>query len=180
MVETQTGDTPQDSTAQSVSVKPTGPAQLVNQFNRSSFALKVGEDTIFSATVRVLREGMLLTFKEAGARLFTLSRSDGWNQVDQTVRVAGIGLLAGDTLHLKGTVTGIDLVPLTMRTQVGGEDKGMEATRSLWCKDGDWIISVDDDHTDLTVSTRSVNKAALVAQSTEIVIRYRPRVSEQL
>jgi len=160
--------------------KPSGPAQLINQPARSAFLLKLGDETILSATVKVHREDALIPFKEAGARLFVLSRSDGWDTVHQSIRIAGIGLLPEDKLVLKGTIYGPEL---TLKRSV---EKWLEPAdeetcfRAIWSAQSDWLISIDEPSTELTLKVKAEGAVQFTAMAHEINLSYRPCVSDNL
>jgi len=161
-------------------VKPSGPAQLINQLARSAFLLKIGDDTIFSAAVKVQRDDVLIPFKEAGARLFTLSRSDGWDTVHQSIRIAGIGLLPTDNLVLKGTVYGSGLTLASTCDALPAGDIQDEDCRAVWSADADWMISVDEQTTELTMKVKPDGNVQFIAAAHEINLSYRPCVSDNI
>jgi hypothetical protein len=158
-------------------IKPSGPAQIVNQPARSAFILKVGEDTIFSATVKVQREDTALSFKEAGARLFVLSRSDGWDTVHQTIRVAGIGLLEPDSLVIKATVYGSGLRLVADINALQCSEGGETSFRGVHCVDADWMISVDDPSIGVILKVKPDGAVQFSATAHEITLSYRPCVT---
>jgi hypothetical protein len=179
-MESKQSQTNDESEIATPPVRPSGPAQVVNQPARSAFILKAGEETIFSATVKVQRDEALLSFKEAGARLFVLSRSDGWDTVHQTIRVAGIGLLETDCLVLKATVYGTGLTLTNASNTPRCVVEAETSFRGVHGTGADWMISVDDPSTDLTLKVKSEATVQFCAIAHEITLSYRPCVTDSI
>lgn len=114
---------------------PNGPAKLTTDLKKDRFKLEYAGDNIFQATVRLVRDGAEIALKDAGVRLFVVSKSDGWNIVTQTVRIAVVASLPGDTIVVRGNTT--DVVSEVELLTLAEGPVGVHGGRQ------DWLISVD-------------------------------------
>lgn len=124
----------QDDETQAVEL-PNGPARVVTDTRKDRFKLEYGGDAIFQATVKVARDDGELSFRDAGARLFVVSKFDGWDVVTQTIRVAAVGARPGDRIFLRGHAchSGEGVAP-----EMSADSNG------VYSPDQDWLLTIDD------------------------------------
>ncbi|MGO8669921.1 MAG: hypothetical protein ACLQVD_00900 [Capsulimonadaceae bacterium] len=123
---------------------PNGPARVVTDSKKDWLKLEYGRASIFQGDVRLLREGVEMTLREASARLFVVSKFDGWSTVTQTIRVAAVGSRREDVLILRGAGTGVGLTPiggLCPETMAIVTPEITFIQPALYSVDGDWLLT---------------------------------------
>jgi len=139
---------------------------------KERFKLDYGGDIVFQAGVKLIRDDKELGVREAGARLFVVSKFDGWDVVTQTIRVTAVGVRPDDRILVKGFCpdTGTPLV-----TEIVDE--------GVYCSSHDWMLSLDPgptaslDTEDVPVKgdpETTVQRIVLTAEAPEIMLRFRP------
>ena len=116
---------------------PNGPAKVSTDNKKERFKLDYGGETVFQAGVKLIRDEKISGLRDAAARLFVVSKSDGWDVVTQTVRIAAVGSLPGDILTIDGHCPVIDDA---VSTEIVGADAGSPC---VYCASHDWLLSVD-------------------------------------
>lgn len=155
---------------------PNGPARVTTDNKKERFKLDYAGDLVFQASVKLLREGEELSFKDAAARLFVLSKFDGWDIVTQTIRVAAVATRPDDRLVVRGQAPDSGTSTTTEIAVVDGCD-------CIYCLSHDWLLSLDPGPTS-TIAAEDVpvkgdpesttRRIVLVAEGPEIMLRFRP------
>ncbi len=127
-----------DETTEHVLVElPNGPAKITTDNKKERFKLEYAGDPVFQGSVILIRDGERMSLKDAHCRLFTVSKSDGWDVVTQSIRVAAVGALPGDVIVMRGHA--ID--------PGGGSviEMPVEICGSIYRQDQDWLLSAKSD-----------------------------------
>jgi hypothetical protein len=155
---------------------PNGPATVTDN-KKDRFKLEYGGLVIFQATVKLLRDEAEITFKAAGARLFVVSKFDGWDVVTQTVRIAAVGSRPADRLIVRGHAADSG-TPIS--TSITPDETGADA---IYSSSHDCLISVEPGPTvtiaceDVPVKATpdaNVQHIVLHADGPEIILKFRP------
>jgi hypothetical protein len=156
---------------------PNGPARVVTDNKKERFRLEYGGETVVQASVKVLRDEAEFSFRDAGVRLFVVSKFDGWDVVTQTIRVAAVGAKPGDRIAVRGHAldsgTGI-------ATEIVNDQAGASC---IYSPAQDWIVSVEDGPSvalvceDVPVKgapETTVQRISFTAEGPEVILRFRP------
>lgn len=160
---------------------PNGPAKVTTDLKKDRFKIDYAGDAIFQATVRVRRNGEDLTLKDAGARLFVVSKSEGWDVVTQSVRVTAVATQEGDTLIIRGhTIAGHEfgLVP--------AGQANIDAA-GVYCIRQDWLLSTLPEQTvewfceevKPRGAENTVPRVAVTAEGGDFVLCFRPHYGKR-
>ncbi|MGO8673573.1 MAG: hypothetical protein ACLQVD_19710 [Capsulimonadaceae bacterium] len=123
---------------------PNGPARVVIDNKKDRFKLEYGPDAIFQGVVRLIREGVEMSLRDASTRLIVVSKFEGWKTVTQTVRVAVIGAQPDDVVLLRGTGTAAGLTALDgeCAADQGGLPIGITFHHpAVYSIGGDWLLT---------------------------------------
>jgi len=144
---------------------------------KERFKLDYGGEIVFQAGVKLIRDEKSTGLRDAAARLFVVSKFDGWDVVTQTIRIAAVGSLPGDILTIDGHCPIIDDAIATEIICEDGSDP------CVYSASHDWLLSIDPGPTTaLAVEDVPVKGVADVAaqrigvavQGPEIILRFRP------
>jgi len=156
---------------------PNGPAKVSTDNKKERFKLDYGGEIVFQAGVKLIRDDKSTSLRDAVARLFVVSKFDGWDVVTQTIRIAAVGSLPGDILTIDGHCPIIDD---TVVTEILCDEAQLPC---VYCASHDWLLSIDPGPT-TTLAVEDVpvkgtadvtaQRVTVAATGPEIILRFRP------
>jgi hypothetical protein len=171
----QPSDEPISQPPTSPEPPPNGPAKVSTDNKKERFKLDYGGEIVFQAGVKLVRDDKSTSLRDASARLFVVSKFDGWDVVTQTIRIAAVGSLPGDIITIDGHCP---IVDDAVATEIACAD-----SPCVYCATHDWLLSIDagpkttfavEDVPVKGVPDATAQRISVTAEGPEIILRFRP------
>ena len=127
--------------------------------------------TILTATLKLERNGVLMSLKEGGARLLAVSKSDGWDQVTQAVRIGAVAMQPGDVLRLKALIPAAPAVDGATAPEAFTIDP---ESATVYCPSRDFQITLGSSE---PLEWTTEPKLCVEGAATEFLVTFKPRYS---
>lgn len=150
---------------------PNGPAAMTADLRKDKVTLQYAGLTILTATLKLERNGVLMSLKEGGARILAVSKSDGWDQVTQTVRIGAVAMQPGDILRLKVLIPTAPAVDGATAPEALAIDP---QSATVYCPARDFQITLGSSE---PLEWTTEPKLCVEGAATEFLVTFKPRYS---